>query len=218
MALSDSSVKLLIFFIVFSITFPVFGYAMSFTITMDLGSIAQEDLMQAGIIMNSAVSHNLTRGTSTDFVLDDGQYRVWYSGQYFVFQVGNPYVGWLWPITIYTTNETAIIDNWDDSYNWTHFTVDEGGSAQGEAIFTPYPGYQNITSSIAVGNVTLTMGRGFEQQAADLMAFAGWFAGIVFGWDTSGLPSFFVWIIRIISLIGLASAVMLVREFIPLLP
>ena len=68
------------------------------------------------------------------------------------------------------------------------------------------------------GNVTVTIGRGFEQQAADLWSFAGWFFGIVLGFETYSLPAFFVWLIRILSLIGILSAVLLAREFIPMLP
>lgn len=212
--------KLVIFFLIFSLTFPVIGYALTPGSEMDTGNISHEDLMQAGIILNNADSQNITRaGGWVNFDVGDQEYRVkWNGDDEFIFRTPTWLIGWIIPVEIDRISEAEVLSEFDVSYNWSHFTIDNEGNAEADALFTVYPGCGNITYTIAVGNITLTIGRGFDTGSQDTLAFGNWFLGLVFGWDTGGMPDFFVWVVRLIALIGLASAVLLVREFIPLLP
>lgn len=228
MGLSDSTLKMLVFLLVFSIVFPVASYAMQFNVEVSTGEIAYEDLMSAGIIVDAADTQNITQqlgiGLKTFTYYDlnqSGQYRVHWGDvdNVFEFQIPNPWLGWWWPIVIDTVAEADVISGYDTDYNWTHIeiAVDTGSAAT--SLYTIYPGYNfTMAQSIAYGNVTLTIGRGFQDTGADLMGIANWYFMLVTGQDTTGLPTFFVWLIQITGVLGLIAAVLLIKEFIPLLP
>jgi hypothetical protein len=222
MGLSSASVRLLVFFLAFSVIFPVAGYAFtSFGGVPSIGGISEESLMNAGIIMNDAVTHNVTRGAGwVTFDLNSTSYRVSWSADDFSFQVPHQYLGWVWPATITPTPYKGVwaIGNYSTTYNWTHFVLDEGGGHEAEAFFTIYDDYSSMYECMANGNVTVTIGRAFEPSAPDLFSFVGWYLGVITGLQTFGLPAVFLWILRMFTIIGILSAVLLAREFIPGLP
>jgi len=228
MALSNKSVSLLIFFVVFSAVFPVAGFALTFSAgTPDISGVSEEALMQAGIILTDVATENVTDDEAwVYFALNDSDYRVrWMdpgtpNERYFEWQVPHGILGWSWPTTIDPSpyGVLLVISNWDNDYNWTRATLDSGGASEAECFFTIYPGYDNITQCMDEGNVTMTIGRSYEPAAADLWTFTSWFFGMVTGIETYNMPAFFVWLIRVITLIGLLSFVLLAREFIPTLP
>jgi hypothetical protein len=221
-ALGDATVKLLVFFLVFSILFPVIGYALTFdSSSISTGGLDPDALMSAGIIITDAVTHNVTRAAGwTTFALNSSSYRVQWEGDEFTFQIPHPWLGWSWPTTIAPNPYLGVwaIGNFSDDYNWTNFQLDPSGGASAECFFTIYPGWTTMLDSMADGNVTVTIGKSFTPQAADLWSFGGWFLGLILGTQTFGLPAFFVWMIRVLTVIGILCAVLLAREFIPGLP
>lgn len=222
MALSSATVRLLVFFLVFSLVFPVAGYALTFeSSSISTGGLDLDALMAAGIIITDAASHNVSRGGGwVVFALNSSTYRVSWTGDEFTFQIPHSWLGWSWPTTIEPNPYLGVwaIGNFSETYNWTNIQLDPGGGATAECFFIIYPGKSSMLDSMADGNVTIIIGKSFTPQAADMWSFAGWFLGVLLGIQTFGLPVFFVWFLRIFTVIGILCAVLLAREFIPGLP
>lgn len=223
MALGEASVKILIFFLVFSILFPVAGYTL--TVISEAPSIEGIDpqrLVDAGILLTEAITHNVTRGADhVHFDIGTSEYRVTWSTTNFVWQRRNNFFGFdLAPFTMEPNpiTETSIILGWNATYNWTQITVTDVGETEFECFFTPYPPFTSITTSLADGNVTITIGKAAYAAGTDMFSFAGWFLGMVTGQASYGMPEFFIWLIRIFTIIGVLAFVILAKEFVPTLP
>lgn len=224
MALQNVTVRLLIFFLVFSIILPVAGYTFTnIGNTPTTGDLDPQALIDAGIILTDSVTHNVTRDADhTHFVLGTSEYRItWSTANHFVWERRNNFFGWdLRPFTLdpYPITEADIILDWEPLYNWTQVTVSYYNKTEFECFFTPYPGFSTIATSLADGNVTVTIGSTALPAGSDLFSFAGWFLGLISGHDTYGMPDFFIWILRIFTFIGILAFVILAKEFIPTLP
>jgi len=200
--------------------------------TGQLGSLDPEALQAAGITLTDAVSYNMsdsTRATIYNFyeefhLNDTSKYALTWAGGgpdgngtlYFKTTVFLP-VLWVSIEPVYNAGYAANESEWNPLYNWTMFTVDEGGANEASCFLTAHPDYDNnIASSLKDGNLTITIGKNFEQSEPDFWGFAGWWFSLVTGINTQGLPEFFVWLLRLITVLGLLSAILLLRSFLPL--
>jgi len=219
MALSSNITRLLAFFLVFSVVFPIASFALEFESGQpDSGDLDPDSLSAAGVILTDTTTHNISKGASqTFYVLNSSVIGCrWYSSGNFRFTVqiwGGIFAG-VPPVY----NETWVIGNFSTTYNWTRITIDANAPREADGFFTVHAEYDNMTHCINDGNVTLTIGRNFKRNPADFFAFTGWYLGIITGVATGGLPQIFVWFTQMLFIIGIISAVLLVKEFIPFLP
>lgn len=226
MALGPVMTRMMFFFMTFAIVFPVFAYALTRNYDI-IGSdfLEASDLLEAGIIAQDLVTHNVSHTTTwVYFAFNDSDYRVyWYypDNGTLIFQVPLWPLGWWAAATIqpkYDMNWAPA--NFSTTYNWTRFTIDDGGLNEAEVLLTVYPEYDNMTQCITEGNVTLSIAQTINENVANvnLLTFGIWFFEFITGHNTYGMPTVFIWMIAIIEIIGVMCAILLIKEFIPLLP
>jgi len=110
----------------------------------------------------------------------------------------------------YIDNST-IVNNFDNSYNWTRFNLQSSGYI---VLITPVSGGNNITESVYTnGTITVTLVKSLqESEEINFMQFVSWYMGLLLGENSFGLPSFFSWITRIFGVLTILSIVLLAKE------
>ncbi len=234
--LGERTIAFLAFFLIFSVLFPIGTFAMQFSPppSGSLGALNPEALQAAGITLTDAVSYNMSdsvRATVYNYyeefhMNDSSKYAVtWIGGSgpggngslHFKTTVFLPV---LWVVIMpvpYHVDWAKAAGNWSTTYNWTRFQIDTYGDKPATCFITPHPDYNgDIHASLKDGNLTVTIGKNFEQGEPDFWAFAGWWFSLVTGIETQGLPDFFVWLLRLITILGFLSAILLLRSFLPL--
>ena len=236
--LATFSILLNIIFPVFAYSFTILEG--SEIIAWDL-SIDQADLINAGIQFERATQDNITfRGgavifnISSDYIKFDWERNIIHgdrmtvkqpsfiekawgelTGNYFALGGENAVIGiegTFYPSGV-IYNSTIVI-SWDQAYNWTRLDLKQMGVS---ALITPRINSldpNNITEAVYTdGELTITLG---SIRAADGSFDGGDF--IDFYWDMLigandwGLPASMEWIIRILTVMTVFSAVLLGRE------
>lgn len=244
---SRTSFKLYIFILVLNLVFPVLGYTFTtfggdiaeYEIGLDPDMLAM-----AGITLADAETHNITYNggwvtfteinTTIRATFMDAIYNPWYTliGDGMTFEkqtsIGRAldlWGGWYsykMDVKSLNTNEwTKILSNetivrdWDIDYNWSRFIL-----ADGHNIFiTPYDTHGNITRGVYVDahlNCTIAMTFGTDTNM-NFWQFIGWYASIMVGSNSWGLPSMFSWLIRVLGALSVFAIVMLTKELIRIL-
>lgn len=244
--MNDSIARLFIFSLIFNLAFPAISYAfVGFAVdppgALDI-ALEYEDLLNAGIILSSGESHNVTfKGGPVDFNTSSSVIRAeWFkpllsearlefrspspieeaigdaTGNYF--SLG----GVLQPVIItggpamWMVNSTFVAE-WDPVYNWTMIPIRGLGLL---ALFTPTtPDGDNVTNAVYVtGALTLTVGKPMTVEGEfDWIQFIQWYWGLLTSTHNYGLPWSFDWLLRIMAVLFLTSAIMFARELIPVI-
>ena len=225
MGLDPKEIAITMLFV--SILFHYFSY--SFTITaIDYSDyeIALDivDLYASGIMLGEHAAHNISynAGFFTEFTLNESvvrfQWKNWVIfGDAISSQIRAPFFNWNQWIDFNwqdiggkaIRNET-IIDHWDSENNWTKIHA-----LTGYVLFITDPSKQgNITHAVMVdGNLTLTLAQDMAwSEEPNVASFMSWYAGLVTGSETWGLPDNFAIIVRIMTLLGIFSGVFLLSE------
>lgn len=210
-----------------SILFHYFSY--SFTITaIDYSdyeiAIDLVDLYASGIMLGEHDEHNITfdSGTWTYFTLNESvvrfQWRDWaLVGDAIGSQIQAPFFAWNQYIDFNwqdiggkaIRNET-VLDHWDSENNWTKIHA-----LTGYVLFITDPLREgNITRAVLVdGNLTLTLAQDMAwSEEPNVASFMSWYAGLVTGNETWGLPDNFAIVVRLMTILGIFSGVFLLSE------
>lgn len=111
-------------------------------------------------------------------------------------------------------SNVTVVNQWNPSYEWSQFE-----STEGILIFiTPPEEDMNITEAVYdEGVLTVTIGEGYsEEEKFNFQSFVTWYIGIIVGDQTWGLPPFFSWIVRILSVMTILSALIVAKEMLKL--
>ncbi|MEX2738071.1 MAG: hypothetical protein Q6356_003265 [Candidatus Wukongarchaeota archaeon] len=226
---------MLIFFLCLALLLPICVYALTFNYGgIDSDVVNAQALLEQGILLSDSISRDVEENnTYVYYSFNESDFRSYWTGGYTYFEGPNWILGWYLPNyltchnvgpTRYNIANADIIGNYSATYNMSVFHVYDGylnpdrPVEVATAIFTVPSGWDNISHCVNNGNVTLTLGVGFSQQNRDLFGFGLWFWNFVTGRYTYGMPVIFVWIVDALILCGVLSAILLVKEFIPLLP
>jgi len=210
-----------------SIFFHYFSY--SFTITaIDYSgyelAIDIVDLYASGIMLGEYDEHNISfnAGFYTEFTLNDSIIRFQWNdwaifGDSISSQIRAPFFNWNQWIDFNwqdiggkaIRNET-IIDRWDSENNWTKIHA-----LTGYVLFITDPQKEgNITRATQIdGELTLTLAQDMAwSESPNVASFMSWYAGLVTGSESWGLPDNFSIIVRIMTVLGIFSGVFLLSE------
>jgi len=82
------------------------------------------------------------------------------------------------------------------------------------------PARNDIVQAIIDGTVSVTVAKGFNMTTPNFFTFANWYLGALnpITAGETGLPIYFIYVLDIIFTLGIISAVLLLKEFIPFLP
>ncbi|MBA7491309.1 hypothetical protein ES702_01854 [subsurface metagenome] len=226
----EGSVKYASFFLIFSIVFTYFSYALTFSATpqdrWDI-TISVEEIMGTGILLGEADDLNLTWGSGYQyFTVNNTEMRVkwgwlagigdsiWLETHVTFFGIG---LAWT-PMGIrdygnYLHNSSIIIE-WNDQIKWSRFHPKNGY----ELFFTDPEQEHNISRAVYEdGIITVTVAESVDfGDKVHLMTFVSWYAGMVMGTSNYGLPSVFNIVLQLINVLSLLSVVILVKEMISL--
>ncbi|MBA7663182.1 hypothetical protein ES703_71221 [subsurface metagenome] len=226
----EGSVKYATFFLIFSMAFSYFSYALTFS-TVAEGrwdiSISVEELMATGIMLGEADDLNLTYGSGYQyFTVNNTDMRVkwgwlvgigdsiWFETHVKFFGAG---LAWT-PMGIrdygnYLYNSSIIIE-WNNQTKWSRFKAKNGY----EIFFTDPAQEHNITRAVFDdGIITATVAESVTISGnVNLMTFVSWYAGMITGTNSYGLPSIFNVIIQAISALSMLSVIILIKEMISL--
>jgi hypothetical protein len=241
--MEDATLRLVVFSFILSLLYPTFAYAFtSFTVgdfeSFDI-SLDTNQLMNAGIILKDAQSHNVTfKDTYKEFTVDNTTIRVnWKQSvappdffrhitQSYLGRVLNTWIAGFFhliqPIVDNTVlfdtgmNNITVINNFDSQWNWTQYRLKEKSMIV--FISTIPSDNNNITKAIMeTGTVTVTVGSQLiETSDLNFRNFASWYVQVVTGEIDFGLPSVLLWVTRFFSFITLLSGFLLARELLPL--
>ena len=224
----EGSVKYATFFLVFSVVFTYFSYALTFSVTpqnrWDI-TISVEEIMSTGILLGEADDLNLTFDSGYQyFNVNNTEIRVkwgwlvgigdtiWLETHVKFFGVG---MAWT-PMGIkdygnYLYNSSIIIE-WVDQPKWSRFKAKNGY----EVIFSDPEQEHNISRAVYYdGIITVTVAESISfGDKVHLMTFVSWYAGMVTGTNSYGLPSVFNIVLQVINMLALLSVVILVKEMI----
>jgi len=229
----EGSVKYATFFLIFSMSFSYFAYALTFS-TVAEGrwdiSLDVEQLMSTGILLGEADDLNLTYGgvgtTWQYFTVNNTDIRVEWSwivgiGDQVRFQTHVTFFGidlaWMemgirdYGNTIYNS---SIIVEWNNQTKWSRFKFKNGY----ELFITDPEQEHNITRAVYDdGVITVTVAESVTiSENINLMTFVSWYAGMITGSRSYGLPSIFNVIMQAISAMSMLSVVILIKEMISL--
>ena len=226
----EGSTKYATFFLIFSIIFTYYSYALAFSATnegrWDI-TISYEDMQSTGMLLGEADDLNLTYGAGWEyFSVNNTEIRVEWTwivgiGDHFRFQTHVKFFGltlaWMemgfkdYGTEIY--NSSVIIE-WEENRYLSRFQAKNGYIV----FFTDPLLEHNITRAIYEdGTVTVTVAESITfNDNVNLMTFVSWYAGMITGTNSYGLPSVFNIVLQVISVLSLLSVVILAKEMISL--
>jgi len=116
--------------------------------------------------------------------------------------------------SLYVYNST-IIQEWNDNYNWSMFRIPQEGLVM---IIQPPPTSDNLTDAVYNdGMITITIGKSLEiDENINLRKIINWYMGLLLGDRTWGLPSFFTWIVRILTALSVLAMAVFLKEMLRL--
>jgi len=207
-------------------------------------SVSPESLVSAGILLREGESHNVSYGGGyVYFTLNDTEVRVKWDNMYISgyrgIYVKADYVkvekksplgrimnSWLFSETLYVVGmktgykteniyNNTIIEEWNQKYNWSMFKI----PGEGLIMLIQYPPTsENITDAVYNdGMITITIGSAVDlNESINFRRIINWYTGLIIGDQTFGLPSFFTWIVRIITALGVLAMAVFIKEMIRL--
>lgn len=226
----EGSVRYATFFLIFSIAFSYFAFALTFS-TVAEGrwdvSIDVEQIMATGILLGEADDLNLTYGLGwQQFTVNNTEIRVKWDwivtiGDHIRFQTHVKFFGvdLAWTemgIRDYGTEiyNSSVIVEWNNQTKWSRFKFKNGY----ELFFTDPEQEHNMTRAIYDdGTVTVTVAESLTiTDDVNFMTFVSWYAGMITGTKSYGLPSVFNVVLQSISMLSLLSVIILAKEMISL--
>lgn len=229
--------------IVFNLLFGVFGFAFTTFATdpaeydLDI-ALDVDQLWKNGIIFVNATSFNLTYGDDWHYFTENNkELRVrWYdpvipllapAGIYFERQsIVEQYTDtWIYPLKqeillgesrdiVQWLSNGTLIEYWETDNNWTRLDVANGIIG---FISTIPPDENNITKAVfETGILTLTIGEPESTSSFSAENFIDWYWSAVFTFDYSEVPFLLNWLMKIIVILNLVSAIFVVRELSPI--
>lgn len=225
--LMESSARYASFFLVFSMLFSYFSYAFTLASTpldsWDL-SIDKESLYTAGILLGEwdEINVSWTGNTLTyyDFNLTDAEIRCsWFDsaiGDRFHFQqhvyLFGQGIGWH-PIQFRDYGQriynSSVINEWNNSTKWSQFSGLNGY----EVFFNDPEILGNITRAVYVdGTVSIIVAESMSIREPNLQAFISWYANIVTGTNSYGLPPQFNIVVQLITALSILSLALIIKE------
>ena len=226
----ENTVRYATFFLIFSIVFTYFSYALTFSATpqnrWDI-TIPIEEIMATGILLGEADDLNLTYGDDWQyFTVNNTDIRVkwdWLAifGDHVRFQTHVKFFGidmaWMEMGIKDYGNEiynSSIIIEWVDQPKWSRFSFKNGY----ELFFSDPEQEHNISRAVYDdGIITVTVAESISfGDRVHLMTFVSWYAGMVTGTNSYGLPSVFNIVLQLINVLSLLSVVVLIRYMIAL--
>lgn len=243
--MNDAIARIFVFSLIFNIVFPPLAYAFTGFQEDPPGALAipleYEDLLNAGIIFSEAENRTIVYGTYTDFNTSslDHLRAVWdkplispsslrfyrpsfveraigdVTGNYFslggevqtVSVNGEPYTQVL---------NSTMVAAFDPAHNWTRIDITQAGLI---ALLTTLPAdNNNMTQAVYVtGILMITVGKPmFTGETFDFIRYVEWYWGILTTGQNYGLPVAFQWLLRILAVLFLTSAIMFARELLPI--
>ena len=225
---ASTSARYATFFLVFSILFSYFSYSFSLAET-PLGSwdlsIDRESLYAKGILLGEADEVNVSWTGDTFsywyFSLNDTDIRVSWNdsilGDRFLFQqhvfIFDQGIGWS-PIKFrdynYFIYNSSVTGEWNNGTKWSHFSALNGY----EIFFNDPEGLGDITRAIYEdGTVSVIVAESINYQTEpNMRAFISWYANIVTGTNSYGLPPQFNIVVQLITALSILSLALLVKE------
>ena len=109
---------------------------------------------------------------------------------------------------------SSVIIEWNNQTKWSRFKAKNGY----EVFFTDPEQEHNITRAIYEdGTVTVTVAESMSfDEDVNLMTFVSWYAGMITGTKSYGLPSVFNMVLQVINVLSLLSVVIIAKEMISL--
>jgi len=208
--------------------------------TPELEGLTQEELVRAGIFLTDVDSKNVSRddvavifdmgGPDVEIIWRD---QAWCSaqeggGQHNVlrFRRANAYLGWNYPFYLNLERDNVwyescileewVLEDWSDDYNWTHWIIGADkifNIAGGDRLDVfLYPRFQNktMTQAIADGQLTVTVGRGMEEEP-NWWTFIGWYVGMSIPNNQFGMPWYFSIVLFLMNAMAVVSLYMMIR-------
>lgn len=244
--MNDSIARLFIFSLLFNLTFPVMAYAfVGFAASppgiLDI-ALDYEDLLNAGIMLSSGESHNVTFGAGgVDFntsssVIRAEWHKPWFSEARLDFKVPSLIEETIGDLTgdyfsmggiiqtvdisggpqIHIVN-SSLVAAFNPEYNWTRIDIVQAGLIA--LVTTIPPDLNNMTRGVyETGILTFTIGKPLAEGGEfDWLQFVEWYWGLLTSSHNYGLPFGFDWFLRILAVLFLTSAIMFARELIPVI-
>lgn len=230
----EGSTKYATFFLIFSIVFTYYSYALAFSGVAENRwdiTLSYDEILGAGIMLGEAADLNLTYGSGWQyFTVNNTDIRVEWTyiviyGDHFRFQTHVKFFGidiaWTeMQIRDYGTSifNSSLVVEWNNQTKWSRFKAKNGY----EIFFTDpspdAPGEGNITRAVYEdGIVTVTVAESVTfSDDVNLMTFVSWYAGTITGTKNYGLPSVFNVVLQVISVLSLLSVIILAKEMIRL--
>ena len=227
----EGSTRYATFFIIFTLVYTYFSYALAFSVvpqnrwdtTLDL-----EEIFASGILLGERDDLNISYGgVGTDwhyFNVNNTEIRVEWSwivtiGDHFRLQTHVALFGielaWMeMSINDYgnAIYNSSVIVEWNNQTKWSMFKCKNG-----YYLFFSDPLLEhNITRAIYEdGNVTLTIAESISfDDDVNMMTFISWYTGMITGTKSYGLPSIFNVILQAISVLSLLSVIILGKDLI----
>lgn len=234
---------LYVFVLVLNLVFPVLSYTFT-TFESNYGdydiALNDESLMIAGINLVGGESHNLTWGGDWVYFAQENQTTrlkfdgPWYEPYRFLrgdgialerqTAIGLALDSWVSKNRIgvrgyisgfqdQIITNASIISEWNSDYNWSRFRMTDGTNV----FITPFSG-TNITDAVFIsGTLNVTLAETFKESTTfNFWQFLGWYAGLMIGVSSWGLPPAFGWILKIFSAISVLALILLAKEMIRL--
>jgi hypothetical protein len=206
-------------------------------------AVSPEALVSAGIMLGDAESHNVSYGGGfVYFTLNDSDVRIKWDdlgldpstllpiGDALMVQrkspLGRVLNSWIFPERLYIFGEltdykslyvynSTIIQEWNDNYNWSMFRIPQEGLVM---IIQPPPTSDNLTDAVYNdGMITITIGKSLEiDENINLRKIINWYMGLLLGDRTWGLPSFFTWVVRILTALSVLAMAVFLKEMLRL--
>ena len=226
----EGATKYATFFIIFTIVYTYFSYALSFSVVpinrWDV-SLDLDEIFASGIMLGEADDLNISYGSGWQyFTVNNTEIRVEWDyivtiGDHFRLQTHVSFLG----IELYWV-EMGINDYGYEIYNssviveWNNKTkVSQFKCKNGYYLLFSDPELEhNITRAIYEdGAVTLTIAESISfDDDVNLMTFVSWYTGMITGTKSYGLPSVFNVVLQVISVLSLLSVIILAKEMISL--
>ena len=227
----EGSTRYATFFIIFTLVYTYFSYALAFSVvpqnrwdtTLDL-----EEIFASGILLGERDDLNISYGgVGTNwhyFNVNNTEIRVEWSwivtiGDHFRLQTHVSFFGvelaWMeMSINDYgnAIYNSSVIVEWNNQTKWSMFKCKNGYYL----FFSDPLKEHNITRAIYEdGNVTLTIAESISfDDDVNMMTFISWYTGMITGTKSYGLPSIFNVILQAISVLSLLSVIILAKDLI----
>ena len=226
----EGSTKYATFFLIFSIVFTYYSYALAFSTVpesrWDL-TLDYDQVFAAGIMLGEADELNLTYGSGWQYFDHNNTeirvkwdynvilgYHIRFDSHVKIFNIAITWVSMeIRDYGEYLYNSSLVIE-YDNVTEWSQFKFKNGY----ELFFVDPELENNMTRAVYEdGIVLVTVAESISfKDDVNLMTFVSWYTGTITGTNSYGLPSVFNVILQVISVLSLLSVIILAKEMISL--